>query len=88
MSLEEPTTAPAERMAFIAMGEASELPALMAEMNKQNMTLIAIHDRPLKTELGQYYYLIECADSTYENYQKLTKTSGFTFRYLGCFDAR
>ena len=72
---------------FVAMGEAAALPALMAEMERQNMTLITIHDRPLKTELGQYYYLIECADSSYASYLKLTQKSEFTFRYLGSFDA-
>ena len=87
LSLDAPATAQAERMAFVAMGEAAALPALMAEMERQNMTLITIHDRPLKTELGQYYYLIECADSSYASYLKLTQKSEFTFRYLGSFDA-
>ena len=52
------------------------------------MTLIAIHDRPLKTELGQYFYLIECANSNYEGYLKLTEKNGFEFRYLGSFDVQ
>ena len=86
LSLDAPATAQAERMAFVAMGDAAELPSLMAEMERQNMTLITIHDRPLKTELGQYYYLIECADSNYDSYLKLTEKCGFTFRYLGSFD--
>ena len=87
LSLDVPATVQAERMAFIAMGDASELTALMAEMNRQNMTLVTIHDRPLKTELGQYYYVIECANSSYEDYLKLAEKSGFEFRYLGSFDA-
>ena len=88
LSLEEPATAQAERMAFIAMGDAAALPALMAQMERQNMTLIALHDRPLKTELGQYFYLIECANSNYEGYLKLTEKNGFEFRYLGSFDVQ
>ena len=88
LSLDAPATAQADRLAFIAMGDADALPSLMAEMEKQHVTLITIHDRPLKTELGQYFYLIECANCSYESYQKLIEKSDFTFRYLGSFDVR
>lgn len=88
LSTDEPETRQAERLAFIAMGDAEHLPALMAEMEKQKAVLITIHDRPLKTELGQYSYLIECANSSYETYQLLTEKSDFAFRYLGSFDVR
>lgn len=86
LSMQPPATATAERLAFIAMGDAEALPELMAAMEKQNVTLITLHDRPLKTELGEYYYLIECAGCSYESYQKLSNTKGFSFRFLGCFD--
>ena len=88
LSTDEPATAAADRMAFIAMGDAQGLPSLMTEMKKQKMTLVTIHDRPLKTELGQYFYLIECADSSYSDYQKLTENKAFVFRYLGSYDVR
>lgn len=87
LSLKNPADEPAQRLAFIATGKADNLPALMSEMKKKKMTLIAIHDRPRKTELGEYYYLIECAGS-YKSYQKLTAKSSFEFRYLGSFDVR
>ena len=87
LSLDAPATAQAERLAFVAMGDAEELPSLMAEMERQNMTLVALHDRPLKTELGQYFYLIECANGSYAKYLKLTQKSAFEFRYLGSFEA-
>lgn len=86
LSTQPPATAPAERLAFIAMGDAEALPGLMAAMEKLDLTLVTLHDRPLKTELGEYYYLVECADCSYENYQELSKTEGFSFRFLGCFD--
>lgn len=60
----------------------------MTEMEKQDMVLVALHDRPLKTVLGQYYYLIECTESSYEDYQKLTENVSFDFCYLGSFDVR
>lgn len=88
LSMEEPSTEANERLAFVATGSAEDLPELMTTMDKLSMTLITIHDRPLKTELGQYYYLIECTDSDYNRYQKLTAKSPFEFRYLGSFEAR
>lgn len=86
LSMQPAATAEAERLAFIAMGDAKALPELMTAMEKQDVTLITLHDRPLKTELGEYYYLIECAGCSYESYQELSKTEGFSFRFLGCFD--
>ena len=87
LSLDEPATAQADRLAFVAIGDAEALPKLMANMETQHMTLITVHDRPLKTELGEYYYLIECTGS-YESYQTITKAAGFTFRFLGSFSVR
>lgn len=88
LSMQPPATETAQRLAFLAMGDAEALPDLMAAMEKQNITLITLHDRPLKTELGEYYYLIECADCSYASYQKLTENSSFSFRYLGSFDVK
>lgn len=88
LSTDAPATAPAARTAFLASGDAANLPALMAEMQKQNMTLVAIHDRPMKTELGKYAYLIEYTGGSYDGYLKLTKNSSFEYHYLGSFDVR
>ena len=88
LSTDAPATAPADRTAFVASGSAEDLPELMAAMEQQNVTLVALHDRPLKTELGQYAYLIECAECPYDAYLKLTENSAFTFRYLGGFAVR
>jgi prephenate dehydratase len=87
LSMNEPSTAQADRLAFIVSGDADALPDLMAEMEKRDMTLIALHDRPLKTELGEYFYLIECTGS-YQSYEALTKEADFTFRFLGSFPVR
>ncbi|MBO4562114.1 MAG: prephenate dehydratase [Clostridia bacterium] len=87
LSMAEPSKAQADRLAFIVSGDADDLPDLMSEMEKRGMTLIAIHDRPLKTELGEYYYLIECTGS-FKSYEALTKEADFTFRYLGSFSVR
>ena len=79
-------TGPAQRLAFVAAGSAGDLPLLMKSMAEKNMTLIAIHDRPLKTVLGEYYYIIECSDCSYEDFTKLKEKSPLSLRFLGCFD--
>lgn len=86
LSMEEPQTAAADRLAFIAAGDAENLPSLMSDLEDLKMELVTIHDRPLKTELGKYYYLIKCEDSSYKSYEKLKEKNSFEFRYLGSFD--
>ena len=88
LSKNKPSILPSDRLAFIAIGSAKDLPNLMSKMEEQKMELLAIHDRPLKTLLGQYYYLIECSNSSYLKYKKLTNNSHFKFRYLGSFNVR
>ena len=88
LSLREPSLIKSDRLAFIATGSAKDLPALMQKMQELQMKLIAIHDRPRKTILGEYYYLIECSDSNYESYKKLIENKTFNFRYLGSFDVK
>ncbi len=88
LTREEPAAAAGDRLVFIAQGAAKDLPALMAGMQKQKMTLVTIHDRPLKTELGQYSYLIECSGSSYKSYRDLIRKLPFEFRFLGCFDVK
>ncbi|MCR5204422.1 MAG: histidine-type phosphatase [Lachnospiraceae bacterium] len=85
LSLDKPSTETKNRLAFIAKGSAKELPSLISGIEKQGMTLVTIHDRPLKTVLGEYYYLIECSDCSYESYLNISKNNKFEFRFLGCF---
>lgn len=85
LSLAEPSQKKADRIAFIAKGKAEDLPKLMTNIKSYNVTLITIHDRPLKTELGEYYYLVECADISYDTYQKIIFNNQLEFRYLGSF---
>ena len=88
LSLREPSLIKSDRLAFIATGSAKDLPALMQKMKELQMKLIAIHDRPQKTVLGQYHYLIECSDIDYDSYKKLIDNSPFKFRYLGSFEVK
>ena len=86
LSTEEMDDRSPDRIAFIAMGAAEYLPLLMEQISQNGMKLIAIHDRPLKTRLGEYYYLIECAGGDHESYLVLADESPFKFRYLGSYD--
>ena len=86
LSTGEPVTKDSDRTAFIASGSAEDLTALMSNMDSLKIKLVAIHDRPLKTELGNYNYLIECSNCSYQNYLRLSEKSQMTLRFLGCFD--
>ena len=85
LSKDAPLRDKSDRIAFIASGKAEDLPGLMSVLEKSEMKLVTIHDRPRKTELGEYNYIIECTDSGYENYEKLTENHQFQFRFLGEF---
>lgn len=85
LSTKEANTAPSDRMVFTATGEAKNLPDLLKSISKNGMQMISIHDRPEKTTLGRYVYLIECENASYEDYEKLNTLSDFTFRFLGSF---
>ena len=86
LSKESPTTDEAQRLTFIASGSAEDLTSLMKSMGNMSMTLVTIHDRPLKTVLGEYNYIIECKDCSYDDYLKLQEKSKLQLRFLGCFD--
>ena len=85
LSKDNPSMDKNERMAFVASGKAEGLPGLLAHLENAGAKLVTIHDRPRKTELGEYNYLIECSDLSYEDYEKLTGNHSFEFRYLGEF---
>ena len=88
LSRNKPSILPNKRLAFIITGKAQHLPKLMKKIEDLKIKLITIHDRPQKTILGEYYYLIECSNCDYEKYKKLIDESLFKFRYLGSFNVR
>ena len=82
----DPMISEGDRIAFVATGKAEWLPDLMARMQLLGVGLVAIHDRPRKTELGWYDYLIEGFGCDRREYCELSSASQFEFRYLGIFD--
>ena len=85
LSKDEPASVTSERLAFVAKGSASDLLALMTALDKAGASLVYVHDRPAKTVLGEYNYVIECSDLTYEEYLRLAGKTSFEIRYLGSF---
>lgn len=89
LSTQEPSKEPASRMAFLASGKASDLGKLLEDVKSAGATVVTVHDRPRKTELGEYTYLVECSNMGFDAYDTLTKDNqAFVFRYLGSFDVR
>lgn len=74
-----------ERMVFSVRGKAKEILKALSKGDKLGLTLISLHDRNLKTELGEYEYLIECVPGDKVLYEKITQSLTST-RYLGSFD--
>lgn len=77
-----------DRMLFSAMGDAGDLPTLLKELMKYDLTLVSIHDRPEKTVLGNYIYLIEVENGSYSEYEKISKLPAFEFQYYGAFPVK
>lgn len=77
-----------ERMVFSAEGQAKDLPKLITRLEKEGMTLVSIHDRPAKTILGSYVYLIECKNQGWMAYKKIAELSEFRFWFYGAFPVK
>ena len=88
LSVAAPATAEADRLLFVASGNAQALPELMSGIDSMGITLVSIHDRPEKTGLGQYLYIIELSGCSYKEYLSLADDAAFEFRYLGSFSVR
>lgn len=53
------------------------------------LEVVTVHDRPRKTVLGSYTYLIECTGGGYDAFEAVMRENEtFEFRYLGSFPVR
>lgn len=85
----EPSGEAADRMAFTATGSADDLAFLLSSVKEQGLAVVAVHDRPEKTELGRYTYLVECLGGSHADFEAVqASASTFTLRYLGSFPVR
>lgn len=75
---------PADRMVFSAAGVADGLATLLDSLHDLGATVVAVHDRPAKTVLGEYVFLIECEDADKATFDALA-APGFELHYYGAF---
>ena len=89
LSLDAPASAASDRLAFVASGSARNLPKLLASAEAQGLTVVAVHERPRKTELGEYTYVVECAGGGADQFERIKADNlDFELRYLGSFPVR
>ena len=89
LALGQPDHEASDRMAFVASGVVGDLAELLTSIEAQGLEVVAVHDRPRKTELGSYSYLIECAGGSYDAFEAVVQENeSFDFRYLGSFPVR
>lgn len=89
LSLGEPLKEASDRMAFLASGDVGDLAELLTSVEAQGMEVVAVHDRPEKTELGRYTYLVECKGGGADAFDKVTaENPALSYRYLGSFPVR
>ena len=89
LALGEPAREESDRMAFVASGDAGDLAELLTSAEAGGLEIVAVHDRPRKTELGSYSYVVEVAGGGYDAFEKLaTDSPAFELRYLGSFPVR
>lgn len=82
----EPSLEASDCTTFTATGSASALPDMLKELDAQGMTLVSIHDRPAKTTLGQYVYVVECSGGGQDACEEIAeKCKDFTIRHLGSY---
>ncbi len=78
-----------DRMAFVASGDVGDLAELLTSAEESGLEVVAVHDRPRKTELGSYSYLVEVAGGGFEAFEAIAAANPtFELRYLGSFPVR
>lgn len=75
-----------DRMMFTAGGDAGDLMELLDAMD--GLEIVSLHDRPEKTVIGRYVYMIECENAGYEDFEKLLGVNGFELTYYGAFPVK
>ena len=89
LALGEPLKEASDRMGFLASGDVGDLAELLTSVEAQGMEVVAVHDRPEKTELGRYTYLVECKGGGADAFDKVTaENPALSYRYLGSFPVR
>lgn len=88
LSTDEPQNNASGRMVFTACGEASELSKLLSKTEKLGLEPLYIHDRPEKTVMGRYIWLIECEGGGYDDFKKIDDDTELELQYRGAFPVK
>lgn len=88
LSTDAPQEEACERMVFIACGEAADLALLLAKTEQCGLKPVYIHDRPEKTVLGRYIWLIECEGGGRSDFEKISSEVKFELQYRGAFSVK
>lgn len=88
ISGDSPNETAADRIVFTARGEAEDLPELIIALDKQGLTPVFIHDRPEKTILGRYIWLIECEGGDYSSFTAIKDSVKLELKYRGAFSVK
>ena len=79
------------RTILTAQGAAAALPGLLKDLDRAGYTLVSVHDRPAKTLLGEYVYVLEMnGDGRREALGEVIgkNSAKFKLRVLGAFDSK
>jgi prephenate dehydratase len=79
------------RTILTAQGAAAALPGLLKDLDRAGYTLVSVHDRPAKTLLGEYVYVLEInGDGRREALGEVIgkNSAKFKLRVLGAFDSK
>ncbi|MGN0656717.1 MAG: prephenate dehydratase [Ruminiclostridium sp.] len=88
LSGDAPKENAAGRIAFTARGEAGDLPELLIALDQHGLTPVFIHDRPEKTILGRYIWLIECEGGDYSSFTAIKHSVKLELQYRGAFSVK
>ena len=88
LSTDEPQENSSGRMVFTACGEAAELSKLLSKTEKLGLPPLYIHDRPEKTVMGRYIWLIECEGGGFDDFIKIDDDTELELQYRGAFPVK
>ncbi|HWR43724.1 prephenate dehydratase [Sporomusa sp.] len=79
-----------ERSALVAQGPAQYLPGLLSDISRKGYKVVSIHDRPAKTLLGEYIYVVELTGGKPGELNEVSKKyeKNLKIRILGSFNAK
>ena len=88
LSTDTPSKKASDRIVFTACGEAAELPELLCKTEQLGLTPLYIHDRPEKTVMGRYVWLIECEGGGFNEFTEISNGSELELQYRGAFSVK